>query len=187
MEPERLPEPWFSFLLEIDRAATAPMSLQCIGGFAVSLFYGISRPTGDIDVIEVTPTESKPWLARTAGEGSALHKKHKVYVQIVTVATVPYSYEERLAQIFKGQFQKLRLFVLDPYDLVLSKLTRNVEVDFEDAKHLVRSQNLDLALLEARYKDELRPYVAGPLERHDLTMQLWLAALREERDTRNDG
>lgn len=187
MASERMPEPWFSFLSEIDRAATEPISLQCIGGFAVSLFCGISRPTSDIDVIEVTPTESTPWLARTAGEGSALHKKHKVYVQIVTVATVLYTYEERLTRIFKGQFQKLRLFVLDPYDLVLSKLTRNVEVDFEDAKHLVRSQNLDLALLEARYKDELRPYVTGPLERHDLTMQLWLAAFREERDAQNSG
>ena len=185
MDSERMPEPWFSFLSEIDEAAAEPISLQCIGGFAVSLSYGLSRPTGDIDVIEVTPAEAKPWLSRTGGEGSALHKKHKVYVQIVTVASVPYLYEERLTEIFTGQFQKLRLFVLDPCDLVLSKLTRNVEVDFEDVKHLVRSQNLDLALLEARYRDELRPYVTGPLERHDLTMQLWLAAFREERNAQS--
>lgn len=181
MASESMPEPWFSFLTEIDRSATEAISLQCIGGFAVSMYYGLSRPTGDIDVIEVTPTDAKPWLSRTGGEGSALHKRHKVYVQIVTVASVPYSYEERLTEMFKGQFEKLRLFVLDPYDLVLSKLSRNVEVDVEDVKHLVRSQNLHLALLEARYKDELRPYLTGPVERHDLTMQLWLAAFREER------
>lgn len=185
MASERLPEPWLSFLSGIDRAATAPISLQCIGGFAVSLYYGISRPTGDIDVIEVTPTEAKPWLFRTGGEGSALHQKHKVYVQIVTVATVPYCYEERVIEIFTDQFQNLRLFVLDPYDLVLSKLTRNAEVDIEDVKHLVRSQNLQLPLLEARYKEELRPYVTGPVGRHDLTMQLWLAAFREERAGQN--
>jgi len=88
-------------------------------------------------------------------------------------------------QIFNGQLQKLRLFVLDPYDLVLSKLTRNLDVDFEDAKHLVRSQNLDLDVLEARYNIELRPYVQGPVERHDLTMRLWLAAFREERHAKN--
>jgi len=187
MASERMPEPWFSFLSAIDRAATAPISLQCIGGFAVSLHYGLSRPTGDIDVIEVTPSEAKPWLSRTGGEGSALHKKHKVYVQIVTVASVPYSYEERLTEIFRDEFQKLRLFVLDPYDLVLSKLTRNVEVDVEDVKHLVRSQKLHLALLEARYNEELRPYLTGPVERHDLTMQLWLAAFREERGGQSGG
>ena len=37
MDSERMPEPWFSFLSEIDRAATTPISLQCIGGFAVIL------------------------------------------------------------------------------------------------------------------------------------------------------
>ena len=187
MASERMPEPWFSFLSAIDRAATAPISLQCIGGLAVSLHYGLSRPTGDIDVIEVTPSEAKPWLSRTGGEGSALHKKHKVYVQIVTVASVPYLYEERLTEIFRGEFQKLRLFVLDPYDLVLSKLTRNVEVDVEDVKHLVRSQKLHLARLEARYNEELRPYLTGPVERHDLTMQLWLATFREERGGQGGG
>lgn len=185
MESERMPEPWFSFLTEIDRSANEPISLQCIGGFAVSMYDGLSRPTGDIDVIEVTPTAVKPWLSRTGGEGSRLHKRHKIYVQMVTVATVPYLYEERLTEMFEGQFQRLRLFVLDPYDLVLSKLSRNAEVDVEDAKHLVRSQKLHLALLEARYKDELRPDMTGPLDRHDLTMKLWLAAFREERDAQS--
>jgi hypothetical protein len=73
--------------------------------------------------------------------------------------------------------------VLDPYDLALSKLTRNLEVDLEDVKHLVQSGRLDLTLLEARYKEELRPYVTGPPERHDLTLQLWLSAFREERES----
>jgi hypothetical protein len=170
-----------AFLLAaIDREVTAPMDLHCIGGFAVSVHYGLARPTGDIDVVEVKPSHLKEWLARTAGEGSALHQKYRIHLQIVTVATVPYSYEERLIEIETGQFSKLRLFVLDPYDLVLSKLTRNIEVDAEDVKHLARSQNLDLDLLERRYKDELRPYVMGPFERHDQTMEIWLGAIREE-------
>lgn len=60
-------------------------------------------------------------------------------------------------------------------------LERNLEIDFEDVKHLARSRDLDLALLEARYKDELRPYVSGPVERHDETLRLWIDAIREER------
>jgi DNA-binding NtrC family response regulator len=47
-------------------------------------------------------------------------------LQVVTVASVPESYEDRLREIFPGLFQRLRLFVLDPYDLVLSKWPGNV-------------------------------------------------------------
>lgn len=37
MGREVLPEPWHSFLADIDHAATEPLELICIGGFAVSL------------------------------------------------------------------------------------------------------------------------------------------------------
>ena len=181
MASERLPEPWHAFLTDIDRAAAEPIALHCIGGFALSLYYGFARPTGDIDVVDVTPSAAKAWLASAAGRGSALHEKHKVYLQIVTVATVPYLYEERLIEIVRDQFERLRVFVLDPYDLALSKLTRSLDVDVEDVLHLARSSDLDPGLLEARYRDELRPYVSGPVERHDLTLRLWLEAMAENR------
>lgn len=126
MAPDQLPEPWRAFLADIDRQATGTVVLHCIGGFAVSLYYGLARPTGDLDVVEVTPNDAKVWLASLAGRGSALHQKHKVYVQIVTVATVPYLYENRLTEILGEPFTHLRLLVLDPYDLALSKLTRNL-------------------------------------------------------------
>ena len=181
MPAERMPEPWQSFLAEIDRSAAAPIDLHCLGGFAVSVYYLLERPTGDIDVFEVNPNEAKKWLVQLAGEGSALHRKHRVYLQVVTVASVPESYEDRLTQIFPELFRHLRLFVLDPYDLVLSKLTRNLDVDVEDVKHLARSKDLDLDLLEARYKAELRPIVVGPPESHDRTLRLWIEAINEER------
>jgi len=67
------------------------------------------RPTGDIDVVDVTPPQAKPWLAVTAGQGSALHRRHEVYLQFVTVATMPYHYEERTREIFAGQLERLGL------------------------------------------------------------------------------
>jgi len=69
-----MPEPWHSFLREIDRAATSHIATHCIGGFVVSLYYGLARPTGDIDVVDVAQSSAKPWLSRTAGKGSALHE-----------------------------------------------------------------------------------------------------------------
>ena len=180
MSPEVIPEPWRSFLFDIDNAARDTLVLHCIGGFAVSLYHGLSRATGDLDVVELTPTTAR-WLAETAGKDSALHRKHKLYVQIVTVATLPYSYVERLTEMFPGIFRQLRLLVLDPYDLALSKLSRNLEVDFEDVKHLAKACELDLDLLKSRYLEELRPYLTGPIERHDQTLSLWIEAIREER------
>jgi hypothetical protein len=175
------PEPWRSFLADIDADATEPLALHCIGGFAVSLHYGLARPTGDLDVVEVAASTAR-WLDRIAGRGSALHAKHKLYVQIVTVATLPDAYADRLTEMFSGTFRRLRLLVLDPYDLALSKLSRNLEVDFEDVQHLADVRNLDLDLLEARYVQELRPYVFGPVERHDQTLRLWIDAIRETRE-----
>jgi hypothetical protein len=51
MTGEVPPEPRNSFLGDIDGAATEELALHCIGGFAVSLYYGLSRPTGDLDVV----------------------------------------------------------------------------------------------------------------------------------------
>ena len=181
MPPENPPEPWRSFLAQIDRLATQAIELHCIGGFVVSVKYGLSRPTGDIDIVEAKPADAKPWLVQTAGAGSALHKKHKIYLQVVTVASVPENYESRLTELFAGRFKRLRLFVPDPYDLALSKLTRNLDIDAEDVKQLAAVSHLDLDVLKARYHSELRPIVIGPLDRHDQTLRLWIEAIDEER------
>jgi len=185
MPSDRAVEPWRSFLAEIDAATPRPLELHCIGGFAVTMFYELVRGTGDLDVFEVIPHDAAQWLASLAGEGSALHKRHKLYVQIATVATLPYDYAGRLIEVFPGQFEHLRLLVADRHDLALSKLPRNLEVDFEDVKHLAQSPDFDLGTLKERYYAELRPYVSGPPERHDLTLKLWLEAITEERASRS--
>ena len=174
-------EPWRAFLSDIDRLATRRIELHCIGGFVVSVRYGLSRPTGDIDVVDVRPGNATSWLSQTAGAGSALHKKHKVYLQVVTVASIPDGYESRLTEVFPGRFSHLRLFAPDPYDLALSKLTRNLDIDVEDVRHLAAVCHLDLNLLEDRYRHELRPIVIGSPDRHDQTLQLWIDAIREAR------
>jgi hypothetical protein len=44
---EAMPEPWRSFLNESDRIAISMVRLDCIGGFVVTMLYGLSRPTAD--------------------------------------------------------------------------------------------------------------------------------------------
>jgi hypothetical protein len=113
-------------------------------------------------------------------QGGLLHKKYKIYLDHVGVAHVPENYEDRLIEMFPRAFKHLRLFALDPYDLALSKLERNIQRDRDDVKHLARTVPLDLEVLRDRYQKELRWQLGNP-EREDLTLRLWIEALEEER------
>ena len=68
--------------------------------------------------------------------------------------TLPENYEERMKESHPDS-SRILLFVLDPYDLVLSKLSRNTERDREDVKHLSGILHLDPNVLRARYDAEL--------------------------------
>ena len=65
-----------------------------------------------------------------------------------TTVHVPEDYEDRLTQMFPGTFQPLRLLALDPCDLPLSKLERNIERDRDDVLHLARTSPLTWKFLE---------------------------------------
>src|SRR2546425_10298583 len=121
MPSKSMPETLQSFLSDIDATFAEDVELHSLGGFVITVLYDLARPTADMDVIAITPRSEIESLMSLAGQGSDLHRKHKVHLQLVGVATVPDSYEERLTEIFPGEFKHLRLFALDPYDLALSK------------------------------------------------------------------
>lgn len=171
-------EPWNSFLRELDEFLDEEAMLHCFGGFVVTEVYGSLRKTADVDVISVIPRYLS--LLEFAGRGSALHKKHMVYLDRVGIATVPENYDERLTEVFSGHFKKLRLFAMDAYDIALAKLERNRELDRVDVLYLADLVPFDLKVLERRYYDELRPYLGIP-EREDLTLKLWIEMIEETR------
>lgn len=172
----KLDPPWTGFLEELDGLLDEPFEFHCIGGFAVVAEYGLPRGTNDLDYYSLIPADRIRDLEEIAGEGSALARKHKVHVHHASIATLPENYKERMKELFPGRFKKIRLFVLDPYDLILSKLSRNIERDRDDVKYLSRALHLDPDVLHARYHAELRLYLIGPPERHDATLAFWLEA-----------
>jgi hypothetical protein len=176
----QLPEPWLSFLGELDALASSAVRMDCIGGFVVSILYGMSRPTGDIDVLEIAPLPALHAFTQVALQGGTLHRKYGIYLDRVTLVQAPYEYESRLRHMFPGVFRNLHLMALDPYDLALTKLERNIERDRNDVQFLARTLPFDLALLRERYISEMRPYLGNP-RREDLTMQLWIESIEEER------
>ena len=176
--PPDIPTPWDAFLNELDRSVEEPVELHCLGGFVLTMLYGLKRPTADVDVLAVRPPIN---LDPLAGIGSPLHKRHRVYLQLVTVLEAyPEDYEERLTEMFRGAFKNLRLLALDPHDLALTKLRRNSQRDREDVLHLAIAAPLDIETLRARYR-EMRPLLANP-EREDLTLRLWIEAIQEAQE-----
>lgn len=148
------------------------------------MVYGFSRPTADLDVLEIAPSDAATRLLAHGMQGGPLHRKYKIYLDRVGVAHVPESYDDRLTEIFSGTFENLRLFALDPYDLALSKLERNLQRDRDDVRHLAKIVPLELDVLKNRYHQELRWQLGNP-EREDLTLRLWTEAIQEERQKRS--
>jgi len=182
MPPEPSPnpaapdEPWHSFLKDLDDQLSEDTVLHCMGGFAMVQAYGLARSTADIDVIAVLPHGTASQLVELAGTESSLRAKHGIYLDVVTVASVPESYESRLSALDPGSWRHLRLFVLEAHDLALTKLERNFERDRGDVEHLARSGYLKASTLQDRYIEEMRPNVIGRVSWHDQTLQMWIDA-----------
>jgi len=170
---EQPPEPWRSFFAEVDSRLNEDVQLHCCGGFVVTQLYGVARTTSDVDFLGVVPNVMSE-LTKIGGKGSDLHRKHRVYLDAVTIATPPENYQDRLVPMFPGAWRRLQLFALEAHDLALSKLERNGERDRDDVQQLARAGHLRPEVLKERYYSELRPNLLAHETRHDLTLQLWL-------------
>ena len=169
------PEPWRAFLKALDERLSERVELHCIGGFVVTLLYGLSRETSDMDVLTAVPHDRLTQLQTLAGQGSALHRRFKVYLQPVRIATYPEDYAARLIPMC-GELALPRLGVLglEAHDLALTKLERNFDKDRQDVQSLAAAGFIDEATLRERYATEYRPNLAAGAEKQDLTMQLWV-------------
>lgn len=175
MSPD-VPSPWREFLEELDALLDEPIELHCVGGFAVGVGYGLQRSTNDLDYRTLVPYNRINDLQQMAGPESALARKHKVHLQYTGIESMPDSYDERLTELYPKRFKKIRLLIPDAYDLVLSKLTRNLPRDRQDVEFLAKTKQLDPVLLRERYEKELRPIVIGPSSWHDKTLEFWVEA-----------
>jgi hypothetical protein len=102
-----IPEPWLSFLQELDSAVDGEVRLHCKGGFVITMVYGFSRPTADLDVLEIAPKDAARQMLELGMQGHAFHRKYKLYLDQVGVAHVPENYEDRLK---KYSLRRLEIF-----------------------------------------------------------------------------
>ena len=169
----RIPEPWLSFLTEVDQVLSESVEVHCLGGFALTVLAGRPLVTADVDFIEIRPKSANEELIRIAGQDSQIARKHHLNFQRVSVADYPEDYEGRLIDITPKGFSKLRLMALEAHDIVLSKITRNSAKDRADVDYLDKNELLNWDLLKERFEKELRPNLLRD-DHAVLTMKLWI-------------
>jgi hypothetical protein len=176
MPPDRPAEPWQSFLTALDTQLDERADFHCIGGFVVSQYYGFGRETADLDVLSVVPRQSADRVLQLAGKGSSLHQVYRVYVDLVRVVDPPENYEVRLVHAFP-RWPKVKLWVLDPHDLALTKLDRSNERDIRDVIFMAQAGLINRDTLVARFEKELEPYITGRTPTwHRTTLNMWIDA-----------
>ena len=117
---------------EIDRIwplrAETKVRLSVIGSGALMLQADYERGTKDSDVFETTglSSEIKEHLSRVAGAGSDLHRRWKLYIDIVAngVPFLPHVPIWHPVVALNRTSQHIELFALDIVDVVVSKLKR---------------------------------------------------------------
>lgn len=177
--PVRIREPWLSFLYDVDKALTQPVEVHCCGGFVMSVLWELSRPTGDVDFIDIFPSDAVHELLAIAGEDSELARRYHLKFHRVTISQCPEGYVSRLVDISPENIRNLRLRALEIHDLVLAKLSRNSPRDRADVEYLAGKGALCRQTLEDRFDAELRPYLLNE-ERETTTMNLWLEEFFED-------
>ena len=166
-----LPPPWDKFLREVDAQLPEEVHLVCIGGFVLAALYGFPRPTDDLDYVSNIPKQASELIEEIAGKNSALAPtRQSLHPFRGRCVDIPEEYEDRLLPILLA-YERLQIAVPDPYDLVLSKLTRNSPKDREDVKHVAIKSQLSFATIMERFENEM-DWIANA-ERHRTTLNLW--------------
>ena len=59
---EHIPHPWNGFLSEIDSRLEETIELRCLGGFVLTMIYGLPRTTADMDVVAIASVSANTSL-----------------------------------------------------------------------------------------------------------------------------
>ncbi len=142
------------FLAEVD-GLWAPgdatrVRLRLIGSTALMLATGYERGTKDSDIFETIDLtrETKQRLLAIAGPGTEVHRRRRMYLEIVAngVPFLPWPARWQAADELNQRLRHLEIAVLDVVDVVVSKLKRLNDNDLTDIAAMI---DLDLVRHDA--------------------------------------
>jgi hypothetical protein len=149
----------------LDRNLSGPAEVRLMGGAALILGYGMPRATEDADLL--METGELVLIVEKAGFSEALEATNRalepdgLYVahiwgpeqQILTP-----SWRERCRVVhLDPPLERLRLAVLGPVDLIVSKLCRADDGDLEDIRWLIEHEALSPISVRAAMQEALVP------------------------------
>ena len=138
-------------------ATGAKIPLRIIGSSSLMLQTGYERGTKDSDVLETRAITAavKARLLALGGEGTDLHRRHRLYVEVVGNG-IPFLPRRALYHPETELNARLRNFdleVLDVVDVVVSKLKRFHANDRDDVEAMVDRELVPHERLVARLRD----------------------------------
>lgn len=137
-------------LAELGRRCAEEAEVVIVGGAAALLCHGLTRTTGDIDVVDATPrlVALKSAIQAVANEfGLAqawINDGAKAFLEVL-----PSDFRERLVEV--GTFGALRVLAISRQDFILMKLYGFRDTDFEDLQMLAPPPTSEeIAFVEAQ-------------------------------------
>jgi hypothetical protein len=144
-----------AFLTDVDRALAKEakgrtLDIYNIGRSALVWQYGYIESTKDFDFLRQNEgLELMESAVRLFGRGTPKAVEHGLYLEMIPDAfpPMPQEYRKRARQV-EGPWTVLRVYHLDPYDMIASKLRRFSATDRQDIRMLCDEHPIDPARLE---------------------------------------
>ncbi len=161
-----------------------PIHLIACGGTALTLL-GYKESTKDVDFMVPNEQEYKRlvrFLQRAGYEQITAYgwgRRGEVTLYDLYPGSAVYTTRLLDSPLKKGGHKKIRqwkriyLGVLNPLDLVITKMFRGTQVDYDDCITLCRKEKISLKTLEARYKETAKYDVSEErvLRNYELLLQ----------------
>ncbi len=139
------PETIQEYFRELSRHVRRPLRLA-VGGSAALIVPGyLSRPTEDIDIVDEVPKELREQHALLA----ELRKRFGLELAHFQQHYLPMRWQDRLH--YYDTFGELTVYLVDPYDVFLSKLFSIRDKDIDDMRAL--KPHLEKETITRRLKD----------------------------------
>jgi hypothetical protein len=148
------PEDIRQFIRELSVRVQRPIGLYIRGAAALILPGLLSRNTSDIDVVDEVPRELRSQHELLA----QLKKRYGLELAHFQSHYLPKGWEQRVHSI--EPFGRIQVYLVDAYDVFLSKVFSIREKDLDDMR--VLAKQLDKAILARRLLETTQSALAAP-------------------------
>jgi hypothetical protein len=156
MEPTQ-PDTVKQFFRELGNQLHQSQRLLVGGSIALIMPGYLSRRTQDVDVVDEVPAEIRA-LGKSLQD---LMQRYRLQVAHFQSHYLPKGWEQRIHSL--GPFGRLNVFLVDVYDVFLSKLFSAREKDHDDLRAV--APQLEKETLARRLRETAAPLLADPIFR----------------------